>query len=437
MNNKFLELYKGNKALSISDKIELVTLFGDDLVFDDIFTNSSISPYDLASILENFGNFWVTIDSEPSNRMQNHAVLVCDISYDIKENCIVKYYDTIDGNVKEINFTDFLIRVKEGNNSSDSLKTAVIRLQSNSMESGKKSGIPSSLTPFPIVNFNLNQTQIVTFTQKIDNKTLSEKVEIHYFPSHNEDSENILILGGVHQTEKKAIKLSNLLLDKFTQSVFTNIEFNIIFIPDLFGKRYARLKSNPPNNNERECFDSKRPTNRNFPNKSVSLNNSIKKNVALDSKNRYIRPENIILVSAIEYFKPVRILNIHGHSIEPTDDDAIRDGAPSITVDALNDNTSAHIRALKMVDEMKNKGFDLQLNKVLRIKNMMVTKYPNTTALNDGISFGQWGSSAGGGDSDVFLIETIGNKDDFDTNQTTKDELNGFIDVVKSHFLTL
>ncbi|HLO55506.1 MAG TPA: hypothetical protein VK169_14525 [Saprospiraceae bacterium] len=124
MSNKFLDKYKNNESLSINDKKELVSLFSGDLCFDEVFAKPMISPTDLASILQKYGSFWVTIDSDSSNRRQPHAVVVCDISKDNKETCIIKYLDVADGEIKETNFTDFIIRVKDG---ADDLKTAVVR----------------------------------------------------------------------------------------------------------------------------------------------------------------------------------------------------------------------------------------------------------------------------------------------------------------------
>ena len=125
MSNKFLELYKSNTSLSSNEKKELVELFSDDLCFDEVFSNDPVSPVSIAAILESYGNLWVTIDSDPSKRRQPHAIVICDITRDNTQNCRIKYYDVSDGEIKESNFTDFIIRVKGG---SLDLKTAAIRL---------------------------------------------------------------------------------------------------------------------------------------------------------------------------------------------------------------------------------------------------------------------------------------------------------------------
>lgn len=136
MSNKFLDLYKSNKSLSTNDKKELVSLFSSDLCFDEVFAKTSVAPSDIASILENYGSFWVTIDADESNKRLPHAVVVSDITRDSTENCTIKYYDVADGEIKETNFTDFIFRVQNGNPSTDSLKTAAIRLVRSVGEGG-------------------------------------------------------------------------------------------------------------------------------------------------------------------------------------------------------------------------------------------------------------------------------------------------------------
>lgn len=135
MSNKFLELYKTNKSLSTNDKKELVSFFSEDLCFDEVFDKQTILPSDIESILENYGSFWVTIDSDPGNSRQPHAVVVSDITKDKAENALIKYYDVFDGSIKETNFTDFVLRVKQG---TEDLKTAVVRLIEKKGEGKKK-----------------------------------------------------------------------------------------------------------------------------------------------------------------------------------------------------------------------------------------------------------------------------------------------------------
>lgn len=131
MSNKLLELYKSNLSLGSGEKKELVEAFGDDLCFDEVFNDDPVSPVSIAALLESYGSFWVTIDSDPTKRRQPHAVVVCDITREDMQNCRIKYYDVSDGGIKESNFTDFILRVKGG---SFDLKTAAIRLIKKSGE---------------------------------------------------------------------------------------------------------------------------------------------------------------------------------------------------------------------------------------------------------------------------------------------------------------
>jgi hypothetical protein len=133
MKNKFFELYKTNKPISTQDKEELVGKFSNDICFDPLFTKDELNPSDFASILEVYGTFWVTIDNDNSNKKKPHAVIVCDITRVEKEKAEIKYLDVFDGKIKQTNFTDFITKVRNGN---DKLDSCVIRRIESVNESG-------------------------------------------------------------------------------------------------------------------------------------------------------------------------------------------------------------------------------------------------------------------------------------------------------------
>ena len=88
-------------------------------------------------------------------------------------------------------------------------------------------------------------------------------VEVHYFPGTS--GQAVLILGGVHQDERKALALSNELLKKLQSSKDKPFN-NTVFIPDLFGGR----------NTIENSIDGI-PTNRNSPGQNESLADSAKR----------------------------------------------------------------------------------------------------------------------------------------------------------------
>lgn len=120
----FLELYQSNNGLTAEQKRELVASLPNDIMFDDAFFKDEVAPSHLISILENYGPFWVTLDADPSNRRRQHAVVVSGISEATPENAQVAFYDVATGRIERSNFTDFVERVREGN---DDLSECLIR----------------------------------------------------------------------------------------------------------------------------------------------------------------------------------------------------------------------------------------------------------------------------------------------------------------------
>ncbi len=111
----FLELYRNNEGLTAEQKRELVDSLSHDITFDKAFSKSDLAPDDLISILKDHGPFWVTMDADPSNRRKQHAVVVSGVSDTTTENAEVAYYDVATGRIETSNFTDFVERVKDGN----------------------------------------------------------------------------------------------------------------------------------------------------------------------------------------------------------------------------------------------------------------------------------------------------------------------------------
>ncbi len=124
--NKFLDLYNTNSQLNLNDKEELVSYFEDDLIFDDILNSETIQPSNFEYILKTYGWFWITFDSDPTIRKQPHAVIVTDITSNTNfDSTFIKYYDVYNGNIIEVLFSDFILRVKQG---SLDLSKSLIRL---------------------------------------------------------------------------------------------------------------------------------------------------------------------------------------------------------------------------------------------------------------------------------------------------------------------
>ena len=145
-------------------------------------------------------------------------------------------------------------------------------------------------------------------------------VEVHYFPGTS--GQAVLILGGVHQDERKALALSNELLKKLQSSKDKPFN-NTVFIPDLFGGRNA-IENNTGS------------TNRNSPGQNESLADSAKRGngVPKDATGlRNILPENVVLFALVETVKPRASLSLHSHRPITDPKEIVEQGAASVTVD--------------------------------------------------------------------------------------------------------
>jgi subtilisin family serine protease len=246
-------------------------------------------------------------------------------------------------------------------------------------------------------------------------------VEVHYFPGIS--GQTVLILGGVHQDERKAIVLSNEVLKRL-QSSRDKPFYNVVFIPNLFGGR----------NTTDQKID-KTPTNRNFPGQKESLADSARrgKGVPRDVKERKILPENVILLALIEKVKPKDSLSIHGHSVVEDPKEIKKKGAASVTVDPKpGGEDEADLLTTEMALAASKAGVPVPGNFV---KNDTArTRYPTETAAHEpGVTFGQWGSHQGG--MNQYLIETEGKPWPRKPSTSQQAEISGWAQIILSKFL--
>jgi RHS repeat-associated protein len=245
-------------------------------------------------------------------------------------------------------------------------------------------------------------------------------VEAHFFPGTSK--ETFLIIGGVHQDEKNALKLSKELLTTLqgqTEKPF----YNIIFIPDLFHGR----ATDPDSHGDIIEGKTSIPPNRNFPAPDKSLAASVKRGVPKDAQGRNVLAEDVILAAVVEKFQPSSSLSIHSHG--PTKEaDIDTKGAASITVDPKpGSEGKADFLATEGAVAADKAGVPVPGNRVDQAKGTARTRYPNSTApAEPGVTFGNWGSHSGG--MDQYLIETEGFK-------TKKDNFSGWIPIIQSKLL--
>ena len=248
-------------------------------------------------------------------------------------------------------------------------------------------------------------------------------VDVHYFPGTS--GKTILIVGGVHQDEKNALKLSNKLLSELKAQT-DKPYYNIVFIPDLFhGREFT-------DHGDVEGI----PTNRNFPAPDKPLDAHQKGGVPLDTQGRKILPENVILVSIVEKLSPSASLSIHAHGKEKPETIATK-GAASVTVDPGPGGEKIGDKDFPKKDigdfvtketalAAASAGVPVPGNLVDLSKETASTRYPTDTAPHDpGITFGDWGSHRGG--MNQYLIEVRG--------YTGPDNFSGWVPIIQSKLL--
>ena len=244
-------------------------------------------------------------------------------------------------------------------------------------------------------------------------------VDVYFFPGKSK--ETLLIVGGVHQDEKNALKLSNELLASL-QAQKDKPYYNIVFIPDLFRGRTI----DPRTHGDIEGT----PTNRNFPAPDKSQADSVKNGVPKDEQNRSILPENVILIEVAEKLRPSASLSIHSHG-KTIESDIDTKGAASITVDPKpGDEAKADFLTSEGALAADKAGVPVPGNRVDQAKETARTSYPNSTApAAKGITFGNWGSHRGG--MNQYLIETEG----YTTPRRGTNNYSGWVPVVQDTIL--
>lgn len=246
-----------------------------------------------------------------------------------------------------------------------------------------------------------------------------KSVDAYFFPGTSK--ETLLIVGGVHQDEKNALKLSNELLGSL-QAQKDKPYYNIVFIPDLFHGRTIDAGSHGD-------ID-KTPTNRNFPDIDQSLADTVKKGRPKDQQGRNILPENVVLIATAEKFRPSASLSIHSHG-KTVESQIDTKGAASITVDPKQgDEQKGDYIATEAALAANKAGVPTPGNRVDQAKETARTRYPNDTApAAPGVTFGSWGSHRGG--MQQYLIETEG----YTTPKGGADNYSGWVPIVQQKIL--
>ena len=279
----------------------------------------------------------------------------------------------------------------------------------------KQEDAPVPFTPPTIADFKKDQPSQQTITWG------GRSVDVFFIPGTSDKT--ILIVGGVHQDEKNALRLSHELLTTL-QAQKGKPLYNIVFVPDLFhGREYAGDHANIEGI----------PTNRNFPAPDQPITSHVnRQGVPLDTQNRKILPENVILISLVEKLHPSLSLSIHSHS-PVSAAKAETKGAASITVDPkpgvseydpkLSNEQVADFLSTEGALAAAKAGIPVPGNFVNQTDETARTRYPNKTAdAEKGITFGDWGSHRGG--MNQFLIETLG--------YTGPNNYSGWIPIIQS-----
>lgn len=217
MSNEFLKLFQSNTALSLENKKVLVEKMKEILTFDAVFANKKLVPADLAALLQKYGWFWVSIDADPDKGRRPHAVVVNDVTESTDSaDAQVKYYDVADGQVKEVNFTDFIDWVKQGVLIDEHLSYVVIRLK-NAPGEGK------------IGDLGLmdKETRHLVYVDAI--KSLIDKYK---------DDETFLEAGYGYKTDETGAKKLQLIVH-FNNRVPEHPELNYNFYSQQFGKQFS------------------------------------------------------------------------------------------------------------------------------------------------------------------------------------------------------
>jgi len=248
----------------------------------------------------------------------------------------------------------------------------------------------------------------------------SHTVQAFYFRGTTD--RRALIIGGVHGSEPGGVEVVNDLLDLLRAPNAPMPFFSIIIVPELFS---ANVHSSRPLSERRTSggttqklvkgkakdVDTPDP-NRQFPAVGADASFNAVLGCQVDSENRCIEPENIVLMDLINRFQPERVANVHGHSVPKNDAQLKKEGGPSITTDPRPGHEKEDdALTLKMAKEADKLGVRVPGN-FLGTKDER-TRYPTGTApkMSSGVTFGQWGShdTPTRPAMNIVLIETFGN----------------------------
>jgi len=248
----------------------------------------------------------------------------------------------------------------------------------------------------------------------------SHTVQAFYFRGTTD--RRALIIGGVHGSEPGGVEVVNDLLDLLRAPNAPMPFFSIIIVPELFS---ANVHSSRPLSERRTSggttqklvkgkakdVDTPDP-NRQFPAVGADASFNAVLGCQVDSENRCIEPENIVLMDLINRFQPERVANVHGHSVPKNDAQLKKEGGPSITTDPRPGHEKEDdALTLKMAKEADKLGVRVPGN-FLGTKDER-TRYTTGPApkMSSGVTFGQWGShdTPTRPAMNIVLIETFGN----------------------------
>jgi hypothetical protein len=131
---KFVELFQQNRRMSLTDKEELIGLLDEKLVYNDLFMAPDITPEQVASLLKQSGWFWVDIQDSTDTAGASSSIVVCDVMLVDQALSKVRYYDTVEGKLREIAFGDFVQQVRANN--IERLDKAIVCLSQSASEQG-------------------------------------------------------------------------------------------------------------------------------------------------------------------------------------------------------------------------------------------------------------------------------------------------------------
>lgn len=240
------------------------------------------------------------------------------------------------------------------------------------------------------------------------------KVQAFYFRGTSD--RRALIIGGVHGSEPGGVEAVKALLSILRTPNGPMPYFSVIVVPELFSTnvdserrasagtvraivsgRVGRVSAPDPN--------SQFPTTGSDPEPNSTLG------CIVDSEQRCVEPENLVLIDLINRFQPERVASVHGHTVENNTAAMLVNGGPSITVvPRPGHEREDNALVLSMAREAQRLGVRIPGN-FLGTSNQ-TTRYPRTAPrMSTGVSFGRWGSHATPTRPamTIILIETFGN----------------------------